>query len=137
MQLTTHTDYALRILVYLALHQNQLTTISELADYFKISRNHLVKVVHYMGIKGFIKTQRGKNGGISLAKPPEQINIGTIVRECENNFYIVECFNPHKQGHCSIQKQCGLTAIFGRALESYLEVLDRASLKDVALLNGV
>ena len=131
MQLTTHTDYALRVLIYLTLHQNQLATISELADFFDISRNHLVKVVHNLGVKGFIKTVRGKGGGICLARPPETINIGAVVREIEGNFYVTECFNPQKQGHCAVQPICGLTLLLGTALNQFMQVLDSATLIDL------
>ena len=131
MQLTTHTDYALRVLIYLTLHQDQLVTINELAEFFDISRNHLVKVVHNLGVKGFIKTLRGKGGGICLARPPEAINIGAVVREIEGHFYMTECFNPHKQGHCAIQPICGLTSLLGTALRQFMEVLDNAVLSDL------
>jgi Rrf2 family transcriptional regulator, nitric oxide-sensitive transcriptional repressor len=131
MQLTTHTDYALRVLIYLAMHQDQLVTITELADYFQISRNHLVKVVHNLGIKGFIKTVRGKGGGICLARPPQNINIGDVVRELEGHFYMAECFNPQKQGHCAVQPICGLTGILNNALKHFMTVLDNAYLSDV------
>jgi len=131
MQLTTHTDYALRVLIYLTLHQDQLVTITELAEFFDISRNHLVKVVHKLGVKGFIKTVRGKGGGICLARPPQDINIGAVIREIEGNFFMVECFNPQKQGHCAIQPICGLTALLRNALSQYMAVLDNAALSDV------
>jgi Rrf2 family transcriptional regulator, nitric oxide-sensitive transcriptional repressor len=131
MQLTTHTDYALRVLIYLTQHQDQLVTISELAEFFHISRNHLVKVVHNLGVKGFIKTVRGKGGGICLVRPPEDINIGAVVREIEGNFYIADCFNPQKQGHCAVQSNCGLTILLGTALRQFMEVLDNAVLSDL------
>jgi Rrf2 family transcriptional regulator, nitric oxide-sensitive transcriptional repressor len=134
MQLTTHTDFALRVLVYLAQQQNRLTTISELAEFYNISRNHLVKVVHNLGLKGFIKTTRGKNGGICLAKPPQEIVIGEVVSAFESNFYLVECLNPHKQGQCSIQLQCGLSGVFDNALKHYMSVLNNATLQDAILL---
>jgi len=139
MQLTTHTDYALRVLIYLTLYQDHLVTISELAGFFNVSRNHLVKVVHQLGIKGFIKTVRGKGGGISLARLPQDINIGAVVREFESHFYMAECFDPKKQGHCAVQPGCGLTALLSNALKQYMAVLDSASLSDVVpneKLNG-
>lgn len=131
MQLTTHTDYALRVLMYLALHQNERVTITELARYFQISRNHLVKVVHNLGVKGFVETIRGKGGGICLAHPPQDIKIGAVVRELEGNFYLAECFNPLKQDQCEIQSICGLTGLFSQALAKYFAVLDEASLSDM------
>ena len=131
MQLTAHTDYALRVLLYLCLHKNQLVTINELAQFFDVSKNHLVKVVHNLGIKGFVKTVRGKGGGICLAMPPEQITVGSVVREIEGHFHMAECFNPQKQGHCVIQAQCGLTGLLGQAVEQFLRTLDGATLLDM------
>lgn len=131
MQLTAHTDYALRVLIYLSLHTDRLVTIGELAEFFNISKNHLVKVVHNLGLKGFVKTVRGKGGGICLSRHPEQINVGSVVREIENHFQIAECFNPEKQGVCAIQSQCGLTGLLNNATERFLQVLDEAVLADI------
>lgn len=99
MQLTLYTDYSLRVLLYLGIHKNEKATINEIADYFKISRNHLVKVVHNLAVCGYIHTVRGKGGGMSLARPAEEINIGDVVRHTEPNFHVVECFNPQTT-HC-------------------------------------
>jgi len=131
MQLTAHTDYALRVLLYLSLHSEQLVTINELAQFFDVSKNHLVKVVHNLGLKGFVKTVRGKGGGICLARPPEKISVGSVVREIESHFQMAECFNPEKQGHCVIQAQCGLTGLFAKAVEQFLQTLDGATLLDM------
>jgi len=131
MQLTAHTDYALRVLIYLTRHPNQLITINELADFFSISKNHLVKVVHRLGLKGFVRTVRGKGGGICLARPAAQISVGSVVREIEPHFQIAECFNPQKQGNCAIQSQCGLTALLGRAVQQFLGELDKSMLSDL------
>jgi Rrf2 family transcriptional regulator, nitric oxide-sensitive transcriptional repressor len=136
MQLTTHTDYALRVLIYLTLYQDHLVTISELADFFHISRNHLVKVVHRLGVNGFIKTVRGKGGGICLARLPQNINVGAVVRAFEGHFYMAECFNPKKQGLCAVQPACGLTALLGNALKQYMAVLDGASLGELVAHTG-
>lgn len=131
MQLTTHTDYALRVLIYLAKHPDRRVTIDELAAFFKISRNHLVKVVHNLGIKGFIRSIRGKGGGLYLARPAEQINIGNVIREMEGHFQIVDCFNTQKAGLCRLYPHCGLTALLGNALEQFLLVLDATTLSEV------
>ena len=131
MQLTAHTDYALRVLMYLTIHPQQLVTIGELAEFFDISKNHLVKVVHNLGLKGFIHTVRGKGGGICLARPPQQINVGQVVRQIEGHFQIAECFNPQKQGLCAIHSQCGLKGLLSDAAEQFLQVLDGAVLADL------
>jgi Rrf2 family nitric oxide-sensitive transcriptional repressor len=130
MQLTSYTDYALRVLIYLAMSPNRQATITEIADFFNISRNHLVKVVHQLGSKGFVKTTRGKGGGISLQHPPEVIRIGDVVRSLEKHFNWVECFDPAKQ-HCRLLPGCGLRQLLTRAGNAYLQVLDKATLADV------
>ena len=94
MQLTQYTDYSLRVLIYLSQkQQGELATISEIADFYSISRNHLVKVVHNLATYGFIQTMRGKNGGMCLARPAAEIGIADVVRKTEPNFDIAECFN--------------------------------------------
>ena len=133
MQLTLHTDYALRVLVYLSINQHKLVTINELANFFDISKNHLVKIVHKLGVKGFVQTVRGKGGGVRLAYPPQAINIGTVVREIEGNFQIAECFNRKKQGTCRIQPLCGLGGLFTSAVEQFMAVLDDTLLSDIVL----
>jgi len=137
MQLTAHTDYALRVLIYLTVHPNQLVTISELAAFFDVSKNHLVKVVHNLGLKGFVRTVRGKGGGICLARPAAQISVGSVVREIEGHFQLAECFDPKKQGNCAIQSQCGLTALLGNAIQQFFNVLDNAVLTDLVLPGAV
>ena len=131
MQLTTHTDYALRVLIYLAKNPEQRVTIEEMAIFFDISRNHLVKVVHNLSAKGFVRSIRGKGGGLYLAKPPEQINIGEVVRAMEGHFDIVACFNLNKAGLCKLHPNCGLTSVLANALEQFLRVLDATTLSDV------
>ncbi|MDD2661246.1 MAG: Rrf2 family transcriptional regulator [Methylococcales bacterium] len=130
MQITSYTDYALRVLIYLASSPNRQATITEVSDFFNISRNHLVKVVHHLGGKGFVKTTRGKGGGLSLRRPPEMICIGEVVRSMENNFNWAECFDPEQQ-HCRLLPNCGLKHLLAHAGNVYLQVLDSATLADV------
>lgn len=132
MQLTRYTDYALRVLLYLAISPNRQANITEIADFFNISRNHLVKVVHQLGSKGFVKTTRGKGGGLSLQHPPEMIRIGEVVRSMENHFNWVECFDPTQQ-RCRLLPGCGLKHLLTRAGDAYLQVLDNATLADMLL----
>lgn len=130
MQITSYTDYALRVLIYLASSPDRQATISEVSDFFNISRNHLVKVVHQLGSKGFVKTLRGKGGGFSLQRPPEQISIGEVVRSMETHFNWVECFDPALQS-CRLLPNCGLKHLLARAGNAYFQVLDAATLADV------
>jgi Rrf2 family transcriptional regulator, nitric oxide-sensitive transcriptional repressor len=131
LQLTAHSDYALRVLIFLGNNPNRRITIDELTEFFAISRNHLVKVVHRLGQNGFITATRGKGGGLSLSKPPSQISIGQVVRAMESHFHIVECFNPGKNNVCRLTPACRLKGFLGTALEQFLVSLDQKSLFDV------
>ncbi|MEQ1669043.1 MAG: Rrf2 family transcriptional regulator [Sulfuriferula sp.] len=129
MQLTQYTDYSLRVLIYLAMKTDGMTTITELADFYAISRNHLVKVVHHLAQQQLILTQRGKNGGMRLARPPEQINIGDVVRLTEPNFHIAECFN-RDNNQCVLTSDCQLKSILHEANAAFLATLDRYTIAD-------
>ena len=128
MQLTQYSDYALRTLIYLAI-SNKNATITEIADHYHISRNHLVKVVHNLGKLGYITTIRGRQGGLHLALPPERINIGEVVRSTEPNFNLVECFD-REGNQCVITPACKLKNILGEAFHAFTDVLDRHTLAD-------
>lgn len=129
MQLTLHTDYSLRVLIYLADKGDTLATISEVASFYEISRNHLVKVVHHLAGAEFIQTTRGKNGGMRLARPPEEISVGEVVRKMEPNFDIVECFNAENRA-CTVAPLCALKGVLQQAGNEFLSLLDRYTLAD-------
>ncbi len=131
MRLTLYTDYSLRVLLYLANKEEQIVTISELADFYKISRNHLVKVVHNLGLNGYIQTTRGRRGGLKLSRPANEILIGKIVRSTEPDFDLLECFNPATD-HCIVTNACSLKGVFFKARSSFLSVLDQYTLADMA-----
>ena len=130
MRLTMHTDYALRLLMHLALAPERLVTIAEVAEAYAISRNHLVKVAHELGKQGFVETTRGRGGGLRLACSPEEIVIGDVVRAMEEDFRIVECFE-RKSNTCCIAPACGLKHLLDDALNAWLAVLDKATLADL------
>lgn len=130
MRLTMHTDYALRLLMHLALAPERLVTIAEVAEAYAISRNHLVKVAHELGKQGFVETTRGRGGGLRLAYSPGEIAIGDVVRAMEEDFRIVECFE-RKSNTCRIAPACGLKHLFDDALDAWLAVLDKATLADL------
>lgn len=129
MHITRYTDYSIRVLIYLAAEGDRLATIQEIADSYDISKNHLMKVVHQLNKKGYIETIRGKKGGMRLHMAPQDINIGILVRETEQDLSIVECFSS--KNACKITPVCGLKSMFGEALKAFLEVLDRYTLADV------
>jgi len=129
MRLTTMTDYALRMLIYLGQHPERLCTTAEVAQAYGISEAHLTKITHQLGLGGWISTVRGKGGGMRLALEPADIMLGELVRAVEPDFYLVECLGSGNA--CSLTGRCRLTGIFNEALAAFLEQLDRHSLADL------
>ncbi|MBE0695115.1 MAG: Rrf2 family transcriptional regulator [Aquamicrobium sp.] len=129
MRMTQHTDYALRMLIFLASRPDGTCTVSDVADAYRLSRNHLLKVALRLRRLGVISTMRGRSGGIRLAREPHEIRLGELVRWTEEDFSLVECMQDGG-GACSISPICRLKGIFGEALEAYLAVLDRYTLAD-------
>src|SRR5690606_36490449 len=127
MQLTRHSDYSLRVLIYLALHQEKLSNISEIANSFNVSRNHLVKVVHELSKLGYIHTIRGHGGGLELSRSPEDISIGNVIRQTENTLDVINC----KQPPCPILLSCKLNRARAEETYSYLETLDNYTIADL------
>jgi len=115
--------------MYLALQQERLPTISEIAEAYGISKNHLMKVAHQLGVQGYIETVRGRGGGLRLAKPAEEIGIGSVVRFTEQDMAMVECMG--EDGGCLLTPSCALRGIIGEALQAFLGVLDDYSLADI------
>lgn len=131
MRLTLYTDYSLRVLLYLASREDENVTITEIADFYRISRNHLVKVVHNLGLDGYILTSRGRHGGLRLARPAKDILVGELVRSTEPDLDLLECFNPATD-HCVISNSCSLKAVIFNAQAAFLAVLDQYTLADMA-----
>ena len=130
MRLTDFTDFKLRTLIYLALQPDRLSTIADIADAYDISANHLMKVVHQLAASGDVATTRGRRGGLRLARPPADINIGAVVRRTEPDMALVACFvDPQR---CVIQDGCVLQHVLADALGAFLAVLDRYTLADLA-----
>jgi len=130
MQLTRFTDYSLRVLMYLGAHPERLCTISEIADAYRISENHLMKVVNRLATAGYVETVRGKGGGMHLSRAPKLINIGAVVRDMEERFDVVECFNEERQD-CPLLPTCALKSVLSDARQNFLSTVDRYSLQDV------
>lgn len=131
MRLTIHSDYALRILMVLALRENALVNVGEIADSFGVSRHHLIKVAQHLRSGGYVETTRGNGGGLRLAQPAVQINIGVLVRYTENDLNLVSCFAP--DGQCRIYEGCVLRSVLHDALAAFFAVLDRYSLADLVV----
>ena len=131
MQLTLHTDYALRVLIFLATRPDsgELDTTADIADTFEISRHHVIKICTNLSDHGYIESSRGRGGGISLAQSPSEISVGEVVRKMEKNLDVVECMGPDPD--CLITPVCRLQKTFRNASRAFLEVLDEQTLASV------
>lgn len=130
MRLTAYTDFSLRVLMYVALHPDPKPTIAEIARAYGISRNHLMKVVFELGRDGYIATVRGKNGGLRLGRPADEIGLGEVVRRTEPDMALVPCFSPIRAA-CVITPACRLRAAIDEARSAFLAVLDGYTLADL------
>ena len=130
MRLTRHTDYALRLLMLLALEPDRVHTIEEVARRYRISRNHLMKIAQTLAQAGFVESLRGRGGGLRLGGSVESINLGAVVRATEDGFELVECFD-RVRNNCLVSSACGLRGPLEEALHAFLGVLDRYSLGDL------
>ena len=125
MKLTRYSDYALRVLMHLAAQPDRLASIGEIARTYRISHNHLMKVVHDLRKAGFVAATRGRTGGIRLARRPDDITVGEVIRHTEGGFDLVDC------GSCVIAPACALTGALHEALRAFMAVLDGYSLADL------
>lgn len=131
MRITSYSDYALRVLIYLAADPDRKTTIGEIAGTFDISKNHLMKVVHQLSRLGYIESVRGKNGGLRLQRPPTEINLGVLFRQTETDLSLVECFSENNT--CRITPMCELKHILAEAQQAFIDTLERYSLADLVI----
>lgn len=131
MRLTVYSDYTLRVLMYLAINRDKLSTIPEIAAAYGISGNHLMKVVHQLGKSAMVESVRGKGGGIRLAMEPEEIRIGRVVREAEGEAPIVECFSAHNT--CRIAPSCRLAKVLSDGFSALYASLDEYTLADLVV----
>lgn len=129
MRLTTFSDYSLRVLMYLALQEERLATIQEIASAYGISESHLMKVVHQLALNGLVETVRGKGGGMRLARDPADVRLGEVVRQAEGPTPIVECLSDEPS--CSIAPVCKLAGVLVRAFDALYAELDRYTLADL------
>lgn len=130
MRLTVYTDYSLRMLMYLAVKDERRATIAEVAQAYGISKAHLTKVAHQLGMAGYVDTARGKGGGLGLARPAAAISLGDVIRHTEPDMALVPCF---ERGHsaCPIVPACGLQGALREARAAFLAVLDSYTLADL------
>lgn len=129
LHINKYTDYSLRVLIYLALRGNELSTIGEIANSYGISKNHLMKIVQALNTKGYLTAIRGKNGGLRLQGDPADINVGVVVRDIQGGTKMVECFGTDNQ--CIITESCQLKHIFEEAQQSFYQTLEKYTLQDL------
>ncbi len=131
MQLTRYTDYALRVLVYLGHEQDGLAKIGDISAQYGISKNHLMKVVLGLARLGYVTTVRGKGGGLKLARPPRDINLGEVVRKTEETLHLVECLERGYKGGCLLYPACRLKSLIQEAQAQFFSHLERYTIEDV------
>jgi len=130
MRLTTFTDFSLRVLIFVALKGEERATIPEISSAYGISRNHLMKVVHGLSRAGFLRTVKGRGGGIALARPAREIRVGEVVLAMEDGFALVECFD-REHNRCVITGSCVLKHALNDALAAFIAELDKRTLADL------
>jgi len=130
VRLTVYTDFSLRVLMFLALKDDGLATIAEVAKAYGISKNHLMKVAHQLGVAGYLETVRGKGGGLRLARRPQDIVIGEVVRRTEPDMALVPCFTS-EDASCVILPSCALRGALAKARVAFLSTLDGCTLADL------
>jgi Rrf2 family nitric oxide-sensitive transcriptional repressor len=135
MRMTQFTDYALRLLMLVAARHPELITIDTAARHYGVSKNHLMKVSQHLVQAGFLASQRGRGGGLRLARPVGDINVGALVRSSEASSILVECFDPQTNA-CVISSACRLRGVLGEALDAYMAVLDGYTLEDLVRPNS-
>lgn len=131
MRLTTFSDYTLRVLIYLAVQDNRVSTIAEIAEAYNVSKNHLMKVVHHLAGQGYVETTRGKGGGVRLRQSADSISIGEVLRQTESDSALVECFRDG-ESDCRIEPACLLRGAFHQAQEAFYKVMDGYTLAQIA-----
>ena len=132
MRLTTFTDYSMRLLMYLAAAPEQRATIAEVARAYGVSEHHMVKVVHLLGKEGYLRNTRGKGGGVQLARPAAEINIGRVVRATEGAARPAECFEAGNHD-CALTAVCRLPRVLREAVDAFYASLGRYTLEDLRI----
>lgn len=129
MRLTKQTNYAIRMLMYCNSNEG-LSRVSSIAGFYGLSEQFLLKILQVLTKGGFVETVRGRNGGIRLARPAQDINLGDLVRATEDNFALAECFEGGEEA-CSLFHSCGLNQALNEALGAFLAVLDGYTIADL------
>jgi Rrf2 family nitric oxide-sensitive transcriptional repressor len=129
MRLSLHTDYALRVLMYLA-GADRRTKVAEIAEFFDISRDHVAKVTQRLARLGYIRAIRGAGGGLELAREPKEIQLGSVISDFEGTLQLLECVDA-AEIICRIQPSCRLREVLAKAEKLQKDYLDGVRLSDV------
>jgi Rrf2 family nitric oxide-sensitive transcriptional repressor len=130
MHLTRQADYSLRVLLYLALHPDEVVPVGAIAAAYRVSAHHLAKVAQLLGKRGYVELRRGQTGGLRLLADPKLVRIGDVVRETEPSFELLECFNA-ETNTCPLDPSCALKGVFRQAERRFLEALDQYTIADM------
>ncbi|TKT79134.1 iron-responsive transcriptional regulator RirA [Aquamicrobium sp. LC103] len=130
MRLTRQTNYAIRILMYCAANQGQLSRIPEIAAAYSVSELFLFKILQPLVENGLVTTVRGRNGGVKLGKPATEINLFDVVRVTEDSFAMAECFEKDAV-ECPLVDSCALNEALRKALGAFFEVLESYTIDDL------
>ena len=125
MRLTRYTDYSLRVLIHLALHEDRICSIGEISRTYDVSQNHMMKVVNALAHDGFVETLRGRAGGMRLARPAKEITVGEVVRRTEEGFQLAE------GSGCALSPACGLTGVLQKGVQAMLAVFDSYTIAEL------
>ena len=131
MQLTLHTDYSFRVLIYLYVNRPRPATVGEISDYYGISRNHLLKVVNNLARHDLVETSRGKGGGVRLLEHVLELSAGDILRQLEDSKPLVNCGGGEKAPRCAVLPICRFNTVLNDALARFFEELDGYRLEDL------
>lgn len=129
MRLTKQTNYAIRMLMYCE-SSGELSPVVSIAKFYDLSEQSLLKILQILTKGGFVEAVRGRNGGIRLARPAEEIGLGDVIRATEENFALAECFEEGDVA-CPLVTNCGLNQALHEALEAFFKVLDGYTLADL------
>jgi len=130
VQLSLHADYALRVLIYIGAYPGRMVRTQEISDAYEISKHHLVRVMHTLEQHGYVRIHAGRSGGVTLAREPQAIRLGDVVRHTEPNLRLAECFDT-QSNTCPIAGVCGLKRILNEALSKFLSTLNGYTLADI------
>lgn len=134
MRLTRQTNYAIRILMYLAVNPDRLSRLGEIARSYSAPEPFMFKILNPLVSAGFVETVRGRNGGIRLARKATEINLREVVELTEENFQMAECFEAGAD--CPLIYSCELNAALRQALEAFLSTLGRYTIADLTKNKG-